>query len=57
MSQNEEGSEMEWICTWVPCVDYERERERERERNKQKSTITKSTPKKGKKMYVCMKYA
>ena len=57
MSQNEEGSEMEWICTWVPCADYERERERERERNKQKSTITKSTPKMKKKMYVCMKCA
>ena len=38
-------------------VQIMRVRERERERNKQKSTITKSTPKKEKKMYVCMKCA
>ena len=35
MSQNEEGSETEWYCTWVPCTVYLRERERERERGRQ----------------------
>ena len=52
MSQNEEGSETEWYCTWVPCTVYPREREREREGDKQKSTIT--TKKKKGKERICM---
>ena len=52
MSQNEEGSETEWICTWVPCADYEREREREREKQAEKYHH-KEYPKKGKEN-VCM---
>ena len=52
MSQNEEGSETEWICTWVPCVDYEREREREREKQAKKYHH-KEYPKK-RKENVCM---
>ena len=32
MSPNEEGSETEWICTWVPCADYDTQRERQAEK-------------------------
>ena len=35
MSQNEEGSETEWIYALVPCTDYPKERERERERERE----------------------
>ena len=49
---------LRWSGFVLGChVQIMRERERERERNKQKSTITKSTPKMKKKMYVCMKCA
>ena len=40
MPWNEEGSEMEHTCAWVPCTDYPRERERERERERHTHTHT-----------------
>ena len=48
MSQNEEGSETEWISAWVPCADYEKEREKQVEKYHHKEY-----PKKGKEN-VCM---
>ena len=32
MIPNENGSRLEQICAWVPCVVYLRERERERKK-------------------------
>ena len=49
MSQNEEGSEIEWICAWVPCADYPRERERETNRKAPSQQIPKDRKEK-----VCM---
>ena len=42
MSQNEEGSETEWIYALVPCTDYPKEREREREREIERETNRKT---------------
>ena len=52
MSQNEEGSETEWIYTWVPCTIYPRETGRETEKHNHNRVPTKE-----KRGYICMKNA
>ena len=56
ITQNEEGSELEWICAWVPCAVYPKEREKERGRETG-NTITTQNRYKEKKGYICMKNA
>ena len=54
MSRNEEGSEMEWICSWVPYAIYEREREREREGKGEKQKTQSKQSTNNRKEKVCM---